>query len=239
MCCARPPLLIGALAAPLPRPRAGPHRRPHPPEILLRCFKNSIWISNKKSKPDLTTHEKLINVYRMKHPNEVIQEKLTRRSVRDPVTGCLNWAGAKNEAGYGRTWDGETRVYVHRAAWEIANGELLGERCACHHCDNPSCVEPTHLFAGTVADNMQDKTAKGRHGGHKLRGRIMGPSRHRGEKHSRSKLTREKVLAILYRPKARPSELAEEYEISRSAIYAIRHGRLWGWLKAEVDADGF
>jgi len=67
----------------------------------------------------------------------------------------------------------------------------------------------------------------------------MGPSRMRGAKHPRAKLTREKVLAILYRPKEEASILAEEYEISVSSIYAIRHGRLWGWLKAEVDEDGF
>lgn len=175
----------------------------------------------------------------MKHPNEVIQEKLTRRSVRDPDTGCLNWQGAKHAQGYGRIWDGENRVYAHRVAWELANGEELGDRCACHHCDNPSCIEPTHLFAGTVADNMQDKTVKGRHGGHKLRGRVMGPSRMRGAKHPRAKLTREKVLAILYRPKEEANILAGEYEISVSSIYAIRKGRLWGWLKAEVDEDGF
>lgn len=175
----------------------------------------------------------------MKHPNEVIQEKLTRRSVRDPATGCLVWQGAKNEAGYGRTWDGEALVYVHRAAWEIANGELLGDRCVCHGCVCPGCIEPTHLFAGTVADNVRDMTAKGRNGGHKNSGRIMGPSRLRGTKHPRSKLTREKVLAILYRPNEEAGPLAEEYEVSVSSIYAIRHGRLWGWLKAEVDADGF
>lgn len=175
----------------------------------------------------------------MKYPNEVMLEKLTRRSVRDPVTGCLNWTGSKNAAGYGRTRDGEALVYVHRAAWEIANGELLGDRCARHRCDNASCIEPAHLFVGTVADNMQDRDAKGRHGGHKLRGRIMGPSRLRGTKHPRSKLTREKVLAILYRPDEEAGPLAEEYEVSISSIYAIRHGRLWGWLKAEVDADGF
>lgn len=175
----------------------------------------------------------------MKNPNEVLQEKLSRRSERDPVTGCLNWKGAKNEAGYGRMHNGEKLVYVHRTAWELANGEELGIRCACHHCDNPSCIEPTHLFAGTTADNMQDREAKGRGGGHKLRGRIMGPSRMRGAKHPRSKLTKEKVLAILYRPDEEAGPLAEEYGVSVSSIYAIRHGRLWGWLKAEVDANGF
>lgn len=175
----------------------------------------------------------------MRHPVEVIQEKLARRSVRDPKTGCLVWQGAKHNQGYGRLYNGECLVYTHRVAWEIANGEELGDRCVCHHCDNPSCIEPTHLFAGTVADNMQDREAKGRGGGKKLRGRIMGPSRLRGTKHPRSKLTREKVLAILYHPNEDAGTLAEEYEVSVSSIYAIRHGRLWGWLKAEVDADGF
>lgn len=72
---------------------------------------------------------------------------------------CWNWNGSKNEAGYGTLGN----KYAHRMAWQIANNkEIPSGMVICHHCDNPSCVNPNHLFIGTQKDNMQDMIKKNR-----------------------------------------------------------------------------
>lgn len=78
---------------------------------------------------------------------------------------CWPWLGASSGAGYGvvqkpgdRTQHGTHRIaLVLRLGRDLAPGEL-----ACHHCDNPPCCNPDHLFPGSVADNARDASAKGR-----------------------------------------------------------------------------
>lgn len=59
--------------------------------------------------------------------------------------------------------DDGKRVMIHRLAWEAHNAEPIPEgMLLCHHCDNPACFNPHHLFLGTQKDNMRDKINKGR-----------------------------------------------------------------------------
>ncbi|TCM21521.1 HNH endonuclease [Novosphingobium sp. PhB165] len=75
--------------------------------------------------------------------------------------GCWEWIGAIDRDGYGIfSYAGKT-YRAHRIAMQL-DGRDPGDMMACHHCDNPVCVRPDHLFAGTNADNMQDMVAKGR-----------------------------------------------------------------------------
>lgn len=75
--------------------------------------------------------------------------------------GCWEWRGAVDRDGYGIfSYANETRRAA-RVALEL-DGRAPGDRFACHHCDNPRCVRPDHLFVGTNQDNMQDMVRKGR-----------------------------------------------------------------------------
>lgn len=78
---------------------------------------------------------------------------------------CWPWTSTINEKGYGRlgvNGRSANSVLAHRAAWAISNGRDPGALCVLHRCDNRRCVNPSHLFLGTVRDNWHDCIAKGR-----------------------------------------------------------------------------
>lgn len=82
----------------------------------------------------------------------------------DKTDGCWQWTGHLSVDGYGVFWISHgKRMFASRYSLEEATGVKLGDRYACHRCDNPRCVRPDHLFAGTQADNIRDMVAKGRH----------------------------------------------------------------------------
>ncbi len=105
-------------------------------------------------------------------------EKFWQKVEKGP--GCWEWRGCRGGAGYGRFGvglrvDGDRKTEnAHRASFFIEHG-YWPEVC-CHHCDNPGCVRPDHLYDGTFATNSRDMVARGRHNRQSAEGRakIMG-----------------------------------------------------------------
>lgn len=75
---------------------------------------------------------------------------------------CWLWLGTKGKSGYGAFWLNTKPVRAHRLSYVLKYGSFDQSLYVCHHCDNPSCVNPEHLFLGTNKDNMDDGYKKGR-----------------------------------------------------------------------------
>jgi hypothetical protein len=77
--------------------------------------------------------------------------------------GCWWWIGGVKDDGYGTLKVNGPEVGAHRFSWEIHGGSIPEGKWVLHHCDNPRCVNPDHLFLGTHQDNMRDRSVRGRH----------------------------------------------------------------------------
>lgn len=74
---------------------------------------------------------------------------------------CWNWTGSI-KAGYGQFKVNRAPIRAHRFSWELHFGAIVPDLLVCHHCDNPRCVRPDHLFLGSHLNNTQDMIRKGR-----------------------------------------------------------------------------
>lgn len=101
--------------------------------------------------------------------------KVLDRLITAP-NGCWEWPGYCNDGGYGIVrYLGRRRMRVHRLIYELFNGPISDDLSVCHHCDNRVCCNPTHMFLGTIWDNMRDRDMKGRvaHGDNHYKRRRM------------------------------------------------------------------
>lgn len=127
---------------------------------------------------------------------------------------CWLWTGCKTR-GYGhlsRRCNGKTVwLRAHRVAWETAHGDVPSGMVVRHHCDNPSCVRPEHLFLRSQAENLRDMRAKGR-----------------------GRLTEQQAREVLAASKAGLpiAPLHRKFGVARSTVYAVAYGVNWRHLRA-------
>ena len=98
----------------------------------------------------------------MARPRKTLEEFFWARVVKSD--NCWEWTGKKQSSGHGQVilHRGAKQLGAHRVSWEIHNGSIPKGMYVCHKCDNPSCMNPDHLFIGTNLDNIKDMWAKGR-----------------------------------------------------------------------------
>lgn len=155
---------------------------------------------------------------------------------------CWIWTGARLPHGYGRIREalGHPKVVsAHRVSYEMHFGPVPDSQEVCHHCDNPSCVRPDHLFAASHKDNQRDMGRKGRsvwqrnpelvprgdkHGTHTKPESVV-----RGVSHHKAKLTEADVLTIRTRHAngASLGVLAADYRVTKQSVLAVVKRRSW------------
>lgn len=141
----------------------------------------------------------------------VLERFFSKIDTPDGERGCWLWNGAVGSDGYGRIRRKGTTHSAHRYAYFLFKGEVPEGLCVLHACDEPRCVNPTHLFVGTKKDNSRDMLAKGRH---------TTPLPH---------LKRKDVDEIRKRLRTGESKtaIAEEFGICRSTVQDIERGATW------------
>jgi hypothetical protein len=136
----------------------------------------------------------------------------------EPMSGCWLWTGAVNKNGYASFWDGKHAATASHFAFRVVGGNEFPEGLfVLHRCDNPICVNPNHLYAGTHKQNMVDK---------KTRKRARGA---KGERNHKAKLSVQQVLEIRGSTEG-VCELSRRYGINRNQISAIKRGESWTCL---------
>jgi hypothetical protein len=142
--------------------------------------------------------------------------------------GCWEWTGAKSPEGYGRLGFEGKVSYAHRVAWILTHGPIPDGFMACHRCDNPSCINPDHLFLGDSGDNARDRENK-----HRNPKPVINSIGHP------SKLTDHDVMTArrLYgRGAATISELSRCLHVSYGNMRTVVTGGSWKHLPIQVGA---
>lgn len=140
-----------------------------------------------------------------------------------PWTGCWQWTGAvTSPEGRARCGDGHGKTRpAARVFYEHYRGPIPEGMNVCHHCDNPGCVNPDHLFLGTQKDNMQDSSRKGR--------RPTTNKKVQGSGNAMARLSEQQVSEIRGAIGAGVSVymLSKVYGVSASTVLFIARGETW------------
>lgn len=142
---------------------------------------------------------------------------------------CWPWKGSAHKSGHGAFFVSKERgkVPAHAYALELATGQARPDGLdTCHHCDNPPCCNPAHLYYGTRQQNVDDMWRRGR--------------ARRGSKHVASLLTEAAVLAIRERFAAGETgpSLAAEFGVTGGCITSVINGRSWKHIGGPIRTHG-
>lgn len=142
--------------------------------------------------------------------------------------GCWLWQGSVNDRGYGQVRDEPVgnairgiKITTHRAAWTLTHGTIPEGMGVCHRCDNPRCVNPSHLWLGTHAENLGDMKTKGRAA--------------RGDRSGTARLNSNQVRVIrkvLTAGGCARTDLAVLVDVSTSTIDNIANNLTWRHIDA-------
>lgn len=151
----------------------------------------------------------------MKNPFDRWESK-----VKKTESGCWEWEGATYRGGYGHfrmLVEGKWKMYkAHRFSYEYhKNASLKSNDFVCHACDNPKCVNPSHLFVGNAKDNSDDKIKKGR----LKTGRNL--------KHKWLSLDIAREIRTEYKKGKSLSELSEMFKTSKPQVCRIVNNKIW------------
>lgn len=153
---------------------------------------------------------------------DFVAEKMRQHRITE--SGCWEYAGYIKPTGYASMkiyvnhFRPQKRTFmVHRVSYAFHSGEDPGELFVCHHCDNPSCINPDHLFLGTPLVNTRDMLAKGR-------GAVFS-----GENNPRSRLSEAVVADVVDQIKSGKTnkEIALLLPVSHAQVSLIRLGKSW------------
>ena len=137
---------------------------------------------------------------------------------------CWPWLSTRIPTGYGQFWMDRCYRSATHVAVELDGRTVTPGRFVLHRCDNPPCVNPTHLIVGTAGDNSRDSVAKGR---------AAGPrnlKHYRGDQSPRALLTQAQVAEIraAYTGKhGQMAAMARRYDVHRSTIAHVLKGISW------------
>jgi hypothetical protein len=146
------------------------------------------------------------------------EKRLMMKRRIDPVTQCWEWMGYRIPQGYGQLSYRKRTLKAHRVSAMVYLGfDLNSPLDVCHHCDNPPCFNPDHLFIGGPKENMRDAVLKGRF-----------PDR-KGEKSNNAKVGDSDIRTIRQRRAKGETyrKIASDFGMSISGIFGICAGVSW------------
>ncbi len=149
----------------------------------------------------------------MQEINEKTKHRFYKKVGKSDSLGCTHWIACTNNMGYGIFTLNKKNVLAHRFNFILSKGPIPIGFCCLHKCDVPSCVNPEHLFLGTMKDNTKDMVNKKRHGA--------------GEKQPNTKFTNADIITIRSETVLTITELAKKYGVGVPAISRIKNRQRW------------
>lgn len=157
-------------------------------------------------------------------PRKPAVDRIFAKTMPVPESGCILFLGATGDFGHGVIWDDDQRLNkAHRIIYREMIGPIQDGMCVCHKCDVPCCVNPHHLFTGTIADNNSDMRKKNRGSNPPRNPHDVGEYRYN------SKLTEAQVTEMRSRHANGESgyKLYKEYGIAMPTCYRILGRKSW------------